>query len=439
MTALALLKAGGVVGGGGAGFPTWKKLTAQADTLLINGAECEPLLQSDQYLMRTRATALVQAAQALADVIGARAAVIALKDHYHAQRTALEAAATAAGGRVRVQALPTVYPVGDEQSIVYECTGRAVPPGGLPGAVGCTVVSVSTALNALDALGGIPVTRRLITVAGEVGAPGLYDVPVGTPLSVVLAAAGGVTVAGARILLGGPMMGTLLPQDTDPPIAKTCGGVLAFPPEHMLVRFADLAPETMRARARSCCIQCRSCTDLCPRYLLGHPIYPHLTMRAFGMGASLEPSAALCMECGICELFACPMGLSPRRIQQVQKAALRSEGRTVPFAMQADQRQTRPWRQIPSDRLAQRVQVARYAFPTPEQATPVAAKEVRIPLRQHIGAPAAATVRVGETVRVGQVIGEMAEGQLGASVHASIGGTVCAVGECITIREGAGL
>lgn len=433
MKALDLLKSGGVVGGGGAGFPTWKKLSAPAQTLLINGAECEPLLQSDQYLMLHQAQRLVQAALALREIIGAADIVIALKDHYSSQRAALKSAALGSG--VSIRALPTVYPVGDEQSVVFECTGRVVPPGGLPGAVGCTVVSVSTALNALAALEGFPVIRRLLTVAGEVSRPGLYEVPVGTPVDEVIAAAGGMTALGARVMLGGPMMGALQPMNAHPVVSKTCGGILVLPEEHLLIRFARLEPEAMRSRARSCCIQCRCCTDLCPRYLLGHPIFPHLTMRAFGMGAGPEPSANLCMECGICELFACPMGLNPRRIQQLAKEELRALGQKPAFSMADEQREVRLWRQLPSDRLAQRLQLDFYAFPTPDTAVPIPARMVRVPLRQHIGAPATPLVRVGDRVRAGQEIGSMAEGQLGASVHASIAGVVTEVAEAITIRE----
>jgi len=434
MNALDLLRSGGVVGGGGAGFPTWKKLTAPAKTLIINGAECEPLLQSDQYLMLHQAQRLVRAAIALGEIVGAESVVIALKDHYVSQREALECAAE--GCRVAIRALPTVYPVGDEQSVVFECTGRVVPPGGLPGAVGCTVVSVSTALNALAALEGVPVTRRLITVAGEVRRPGLYDAPVGMPVGEVIEAAGGVTASGARVMLGGPMMGALQSDCAESVVTKTCGGILVLPAEHLLVRFAMLEPESMRSRALSCCIQCRCCTDLCPRYLLGHPIFPHLTMRAFGMGAGPEPSAALCMECGVCELFACPMGLNPRRIQQLAKEELRSLGQKPAFSMEDQQREYRLWRQLPSDRLTQRLQLDDYEFPTPGAVVPLSARAVRVPLRQHIGAPAAPIVRAGDHVKAGQEIGSMAEGQLGASVHASIAGVVTEVNdEAITIRE----
>ena len=328
MSDLELLLHGGVVGGGGAGFPLWKKLSAPAEQLLINGAECEPLLKSDQYLMRRYAKELAAAASRLAGIVHAREAVICLKDHYLPQIAALKDALVekAYAPPVRLHLLPTVYPIGDEQALVHSATGKTVPPGALPGAVGCTVVSVSTALNALRALEGKPVTQRFVTVAGEVRRPGVYRAPVGMPVSLLLEEAGGVTVRDYRLILGGPMMGPLAAENSENVVTKTLGGVLVLPAEHTLVRHVLLSMEHARVRARSVCIQCRTCTDLCPRHLLGHPIYPHLTMRAFAAGDRLEPSAALCMECGICELYACPMGLNPRRIQQAQKAALRASG-----------------------------------------------------------------------------------------------------------------
>ncbi|MEG2702557.1 MAG: SLBB domain-containing protein, partial [Clostridia bacterium] len=206
MSELDRLREGGVVGGGGAGFPLWKKLSTNAEVLLINGAECEPLLRSDQFLMLYEADTLVCAANRLRELIGAERVMICLKEHYHAQRKALEAAIAKKALPVCLHELPTVYPIGDEQAVVRSATGRTVPPGGLPGAVGCTVVSVSTAINAWHALEGTPVTHRLVTVAGEVKRPGLYRVPVGTRVNDVLAAAGGLKEP-CRLMLGGPMMG----------------------------------------------------------------------------------------------------------------------------------------------------------------------------------------------------------------------------------------
>lgn len=435
--ALTKLRDGGVVGGGGAGFPTWKKLASPADTLIINGAECEPLLKSDQFLMLQNAQMLVSATEALRKVVGASGAIIALKGHYREQAEALDAAISVSNAPITLHKLDTVYPIGDEQAVVHACTGRVIPPQSLPGSVGCTVVSVSTALAAWGALSGMPVTERLITVAGEVGRPGLYRAPIGTPLSKVLEAAGGVKVSFYGIMLGGPMMGTLVSDPAQAVITKTCGGVLVFPSDDLLIRQAKLSLSHMRNRAKSTCIQCRYCTDLCPRYLLGHPVYPHKVMRAFAMGR-VEPCALLCMECGVCELYACPMGMSPRRVQAALKPTLRQEGAQPDTRLYPTQQAMRFGRQVPSHRLATRLSIDRYNMPVPSAAFHLAPRTVSIPLRQHIGEPAKAIVAVGTHVRAGQVIGRMEEGALGADVHASIDGVVTKVGDAITIEAEVG-
>ena len=430
MSELDLLREGGVVGGGGAGFPLWKKLSSPAEQLLINGAECEPLLKSDQYLMRRYPGQLIEAASRLAAIVGAREAVICLKDHYAPQIAALTEALKQAAFTppVRLHQLPTVYPIGDEQALLHSATGKTVPPGALPGSVGCAVVSVSTALNALRALNGKPVTTRFVTVAGEVRRPGVYRAPIGMSVNELLEKAGGAAIPRYRLVLGGPMMGPLAPEDDPGVVTKTLGGVLVLPPEHTLVRHAMLSMEQARVRARSACIQCRTCTDLCPRHLLGHPIYPHLTMRAFAAGNRLEPSAMLCMECGVCELYACPMGLNPRRIQQLQKAELRAKGERPAFELK-EAPALAEYHQAPSGRVLARIHASQYDMPVPDEAVDLTANLVRIPLKQHIGAPAEPCVTAGASVRRGDVIGRMAGGALGADVHASICGTVEQAGD----------
>ncbi len=434
---LMMLREGGVVGGGGAGFPTWKKLASPAEILMINGAECEPVLRSDQYLMLRHSEALVRAADALRGIVGASQAVIALKGHYARQADALTASIQAVGAPVSLHRLPAVYPIGDEQAVVHAVTGRVVPPQGLPGHVGCVVVSVSTALNALAAFSGIPVTRRLVTIAGEVATPGLYDVPVGLPVIRAIEVAGGAKRREYAVLLGGPMMGELLASPSEAVVTKTCGGILVLPMDHLLVQRARLPLEHMRNRAKAACIQCRYCTDLCPRYLLGHGMYPHRAMRAFGSD-QVDETALLCMECGICEMFACPMNLSPRRVQQAMKAELRAKGASPDKALHPDYGTMRNGRQVPATRLAAQIGVAQYAFPLPEQAIVVEANFVSLPLKQHIGIPAQPVVKQGDHVRCGQRVAQMANGTLGADIHASIDGVVAAVTEVgIDLRGGA--
>ena len=380
--------------------------------------------------MRRYPDQLVEAASRLAAIVGAREAVICLKDHYGPQIAALTEALKQKtfSPPVRLHQLPTVYPIGDEQALLHSATGKTVPPGALPGSVGCAVVSVSTALNALRALNGKPVTTRFVTVVGEVRHPGVYRAPIGMSVKELLEKAGGVTIPRFRLVLGGPMMGPLAKEEDPGVVTKTLGGVLVLPEEHVLVNHAMLSMDKARVRARSACIQCRTCTDLCPRHLLGHPIYPHLTMRAFAAGNRLEPSAMLCMECGICELYACPMGLNPRRVQQMQKAELRAKGERPTFELK-EAPALAEYHQAPSGRVLARINAAKYDIPVPEEVIDLTADVVRIPMKQHIGAPAEPCVTVGSTVRRGDVIGRMAENALGADVHASICGTVEQAGD----------
>ena len=170
----------GIVGGGGAGFPSWKKLNAKVEWLLINGAECEPLLKSDQYIMRTFSERLIEAACAVAQMTEAEHTVIALKRTYKKEIQELSRAIEAAGASIEIFPLRPVYPAGDETIIVREVSGRTVPPGGIPLDVGCVVTNVSTLLALSDSLEEKPSITRYVTVAGATVQPGVFLVPVGT-------------------------------------------------------------------------------------------------------------------------------------------------------------------------------------------------------------------------------------------------------------------
>jgi Na+-translocating ferredoxin:NAD+ oxidoreductase RnfC subunit len=263
-------------------------------------------------------------------------------------------------------------------------------------------------------------------------------VPVGTCVDEVLRFAGGPTIADYKVVDGGPMMGRVLPA-TAQPVTKTTSGLLVLPPDHTVVARKIMDERTVRRLTNTVCCQCSLCTDLCPRNLLGHSLHPHKIMRVPAGAAAAEAPAAkealLCSECGVCEKFACPLGLSPREVNAQLKRELgkagvvwRYDGRPLhPSRFRAERR-------IPTSRLVQRLGLADYEA-HPPFAGDYEPTEVRIPLRQHIGAPAIPVVRVGQQVREGDLVGEIPEGAMGARVHASINGTVRAVDNgCITIR-----
>ena len=442
------IQAAGVVGAGGAGFPTHVKLAAQVDTVIANGAECDPLLQCDQRLMEHHAAEIVRGLELAMAVTGAERGILALKEEYDGAVAALR---RAMGDRphLRLHLMESRYPAGDEFVLVYETTGRLVPESGLPLHVGCLVQNVQTLFNINRAAEGTPVTHRLLTVTGAVARPVTLWVPIGTAIGRVLAWAGGVqpprwsgrTPADYAVVIGGPMMGRLA-KSLDEPVTKTTSGLLILPRDNPVVRSLSRSRTAWVRRGMSTCDQCRDCTDLCPRHLLGHSLKPHEVMRAINYGltrpADKVTAAVLCCECRLCEAYACPLGLSPMAYYQSIKAELRAQGWVNRVHKRANLtvHPMREYRLVPTKRLIARLGLGDWE----EQVCPLDEEEyhptqVTIPLRQHIGAAAQPVVGVGDVVAAGDLIAAMPEDTLGANVHTSIGGRVTMVSkEMITIE-----
>ncbi len=432
------IRAAGVVGAGGGGFPTHAKVEGEADTLLANGAECEPLLRSDSAIMRAEPERVIGGLALMRDAVGAERAVLAVKRKNLDGLPELREAAEAAEG-IELFVLDNVYPAGDEFLLVYEATGRVVPEGGLPVDVGVVVNNVTTLAQVADAREGRPVTHRFVTVQGEVKRPVTVWAPVGTQLSVLLDAAGGPTLDEYSVIAGGPMMGRL--ADITEPTDKTLAGIIVLPNSHHLVSVRKETAGHALKIARAACCQCMACTELCPRALLGHDLQPHRTVRAIqhSMEASEHAhvtSAYLCCECGMCELFACPLEIRPRRILSELKAELKRRGVENPHRKTGlDPDAVRQYRQIPSARLLQRLGLSRYDAPAEAAADALSAGRVRLLMRQHIGAAAVPAVEEGDSVLEGDVVGEIPAGALGARVHASVSGDVTRVSASEVVVE----
>jgi Na+-translocating ferredoxin:NAD+ oxidoreductase RnfC subunit len=300
--------------------------------------------------------------------------------------------------------------------------------------VGALVCNVETLVNVGLAR---PVTHKYLTVAGAVARPCTLRVPLGISLGEVVAAAGGATVPRWAMLVGGAMMGRLA-SGPDEPVTKTTGGVLVLGEDHALVsRYR--APWTAIERiGRSACDQCSFCTELCPRFLLGHPIEPHRAMRALGFGLDKEPNIVgtlYCCECNLCSLFSCPEALDPKSVCVHDKPGVRASGRK----WTGDPASVRPHplfeeRRIPMRRLFLRLGLEGFRNEGPLVDVELQPKRVVLPLKQHAGAPSLPVVRPGERVQPGDVVARRPEGNLGAHVHASIAGRVASTDDGVVIE-----
>lgn len=429
----------GVVGAGGAGFPTYAKLNCRADYLLVNGAECEPLLRVDQLLMARWPDQVILGAQGAAEAVGAENVIIGVKGKHKDAIEQLENRIAALGlsNRARVGVLPDIYPAGDEVVLVYQLTGRIVPELGLPKDVGCVVVNAETCLNLYRAQQGQPLTEKYVTITGDVPAPKTVRTPIGTPIRDLLRLSGVERLSGYRVIRGGPMMGSLM-ETAEDYVSKTDKGFILLKETHPLVQKKARKESAVRRVNRSACEQCRMCTDLCPRFLLGHRLQPHKLMRGWITGGKdLQPAAALCSQCGLCEYFSCPANLYPRMNNIAFKQKLAEESiRYQPGEQPPKAHENRPYRLIPSHKLTARLGLGRFDHPAPWSDELLSPIEVRIATKQHIGAAAKPVVQVGQRVSKNQVIGEVERDRLGVPIHASIDGVVTACDEiCVVLRK----
>ncbi len=424
-----IVREAGVVGAGGAGFPTYMKIDKRANTILLNCAECEPLLRLHRQLLRDHAQEIVRTFAMIADTLEAEEAVIGVKEKYRSTVAALQQWVPAYP-KVRIQLLPGAYPMGDEVVLIYEATGRVISPGGLPIEAGVAVFNVETVYNIYQALeNSQPVLDKVVSVVGEVHRPVTVRVPLGTSLEEVVAMAGGETIPEQVYLVGGPMMGHI--GSSADPVTKTTNAVLVLPEDHVIIQRKRMPASIGMKRAASSCCQCETCTDLCPRHNLGHPIEPHRFMRAMSNHDYGDLDAFLnlffCSSCGLCEMFSCPQGLSPRSLIADCKEGLRKAGIKAPKGVvPAPVKESREYRKVPENRLEARLGLTKYETEAPLDNQVRSVPRVRELLSQHIGAPAVCAVKKGDSVVRGQVIAEAAAG-LSVPVHASICGTVTEV------------
>lgn len=425
----------GVVGAGGAGFPTHVKAASRVEFVIANGAECEPLIHKDAELMKHFPAEILSGMAAMMKATGAASGKVGIKSKNAEALARLQAAARAE--KIEFVMLGDFYPSGDEFELVYSATGRLIPPAGLPLHVGCVVNNVETLYNVHQAARGVPVTGKFVSIAGAVNQPKSFWAPVGTPFRELLALVGGAKVADFGVFVSGLMMGWLT-FDLDDVVTKTTGGLIVLPRDHYLISRRDRSQAQMNHIGKSACDQCSYCTEFCPRYLLGYEVMPHKVMRSLGFTLTGSENwnqwAELCCACGLCTLYACPEDLYPKEACDQGKHDRRAAGLKFVQQKPVQVHPMKEYRRVPLSMLRKRLKVEEYEAETPFEQRDYRPAAVRIKLRQHAGAAAKPVVAEGARVNKGQTIGRVGANELGAAIHASIDGVARRItGEFIEI------
>ncbi len=310
---IAAIKESGVVGLGGAGFPTYAKLDVEADRiqeLIINGAECEPYITSDTLTMIERADDMAYAISIIKKYLGIKKVIIGVESNKKNAIASMRAM-SAADSDIEVKVLPSIYPQGGEKVLIYHTTGKVVPVGKLPIDVGCVVINCTTLAVIGEYLKtGKPLVEKCITVdGGAVNNPQNVIVPIGTSISDVIDFCGGLKKEPAKVIYGGPMMGITVP-DLSAPVLKNTNAVLA------LTQKEAKLPKT------TACIRCGSCINVCPFGLAPAAIAAAYKNKNTERLNELTVNA--CMECGCCS-FVCPANRPLVQTNKLSKAFLREE------------------------------------------------------------------------------------------------------------------
>ena len=421
----------GIVGAGGAGFPTHIKMQAHPEYLILNAAECEPLLHKDEELLLHQTDLVLEGFKTAIKITGASKGIIGIKAKH---KKIINLLRSKIDSQIEIIQIGDFYPAGDEVTLVYLTTGRVIQPGELPISVGCVVQNVETVYNIAVKQ---PVTDKFITIAGAVENPLTVKAPIGTSFSDVLFHFN-IQTANFVVRSGGLMMGTL-EYDLSKVITKTTAGLIILPADHYCVTMYEryATPHQTVQIAKASCDQCSFCTELCPRYLLGYPVRPETAMRNRMFSQENDEVAyignAFCCECNLCTMYACPEGLDPKGSTLIEKKNVLSrkekwEGLPVkPHPMNE-------FRKVSTKSLMQRLDVTQFKDEAPLTDLKINPQKVRIPLKQHIGTLAEPVVKQGQIVKKYELIAR-GSGNVSANIHASIDGRVVEINDNEIIIE----
>ncbi|MGL4913889.1 MAG: 4Fe-4S dicluster domain-containing protein [Romboutsia sp.] len=436
---ISIIKESGIVGAGGAGFPTHVKVNAKADYVIINGAECEPLLRVDQQLMAKESRKLLDSLDLVMKNVEAKIGIIGLKSKYKIAIENLESIINEYPN-IKIHKMPNFYPAGDEQILVYEAIGKIIPEGSIPLSVGAVVLNVETILNIYDAYKyKTPVVEKYITVAGDVKNKITVKVPIGITIKEAIELAGGSKLEEFVVINGGPMMGKIVSLDDK--VTKTTKGLIILPKDHSLINSINKNLGQILKEAKTACMHCSLCSEVCPRNLLGHNIHPNKLIRMASYSSvcdkNLSPTTAfLCCECRLCE-YACIMDLQPWKLHSNLKKQMGSNGikndnnnkpeNVHPF---------REYKRYPVNKLIAKLDLTKYDESADIVELEKNFDKVEILLSQHIGAPATPVVKEGDKVHKRQLIAKINSDKLGSNIHASIDGNIVYINkDIITIQS----
>lgn len=426
------IKENGVVGAGGAGFPTHVKVNAEAEYIVLNGAECEPLLRVDQQLLALNTKKILTALNKIREITKAKRAIIALKSKYKKAIKSIEKEIINFSG-ISVLELGNFYPAGDEQVLVYEATKRIVPEGGIPLNVGVIVLNVETILNIYNSMNSIPVTDKYITVTGEVDNPSTLKVPVGISIREVVSLVTSKELNNYCVINGGPMMGSIV-NSLDEPVTKTTKGLIVLPKDHPLLKSFDKSINRMLKEARTACMHCSLCTEVCPRNLIGHGLKPDKLMRIASYASTCDEEAQsttafLCCDCRLCQ-YACVMDLQPWKLNKMLKDQFNKNNIKNNNSKRPEEvNRFREYKKYPVYKLVKQLGLNKYDVDAPMVKEGFDFEKVNILYKHHIGSPTVPIVKEGQQVKKGQKIGIIEDGKLGTNIHSSINGIIKSIND----------